>query len=242
MAKFSIVPKPPSPVPGSLQFSASKYSVAENAGSVSISVTRSGDTGGAVSVKYATGNGTAVAGSDYTATRGTLNFAAGETGPRSFTIPIINDTASEARETVKLTLSTPGGAGLGSPDNAVLTIVNDDPTPPTSANFNSPGFYLSEGGGTAFIRVNRIGGFNAAFSIDYATSDGTATAGSDYTATRGTLTFTRGGPNSLFFSIPIIDDTRRETGELVNLTLSNPTDGAVLSGKSNATLRIINND
>ncbi len=238
-----IAPNPPSPPPGSLQFSASSYKVAENAGSASIGVTRSGDTGSAVSVEYATGNGTALSISDYTATGGTLTFAAGETSPKSFTVPIINDTAPEAKETVKLTLmSTPNGVSLGTPDTAVLTIVNDDPTPPTSASFNSYIFDLLESGGSALIRVNRTAGNNPAFSIDYATSDGTATAGSDYTAVQGTLTFTSGGPNSLFFSVPILNDSRSESGETLTLTLSNPTNGAVPGSRSSTTLRIINDD
>src|SRR5207248_2811742 len=77
-------------------------------------------------------NGTATAGSDYTAASGTLSWAAGDTVAKTFTISITNDAVYESSETVKLTLSSPtGGASLGSPAAATLTIVNDDPPPAT---------------------------------------------------------------------------------------------------------------
>src|SRR5204862_7228603 len=93
---------------GTLHFSAPGYSVVENQGTATITVTRTNGSAGSVSVNYATSNGTATAGSDYTATSGTLTFAAGETS-KTFTVPIINDTAVENAETFTLTLSSPTG-------------------------------------------------------------------------------------------------------------------------------------
>ena len=89
-----------------MQFSTATYTVNENAGTATITVTRTGGSDGASRVNYATSNGTATAGSDYTAASGTLTFAAGETS-KTFTMPIINDTAVENAETVTLTLSNP---------------------------------------------------------------------------------------------------------------------------------------
>ena len=112
--------------PGSFSFSAASYSGAENGGNVTITVTRTANTNVAASVNYATSNGTATSGSDYTAASGTLSFAAGETS-KTFVVAMINDTQVEAPETVNLTLSTPtGGATLGTPSTAVLTIISDD--------------------------------------------------------------------------------------------------------------------
>jgi len=113
--------------PTSLQFSNAYYSVNEGGGSKTISVKRVGGSVGSVSVHYTTANGSAVAGSDYTARSGTLTWANGNTAPKTFAVPIVNDSAVEPNERVRLILSAPtGGATLGSPAQATLIIVNND--------------------------------------------------------------------------------------------------------------------
>lgn len=115
---------------GQLQFGAVLYTVNEDGGSATISVVRTGGSTGEVTVNYTTSNGTATAGSDYTATSGTLTFADGEVGAKTFTIPILDDTLVEGDETVILYLSNPtGGATLASPSTAVLTIIDNDEAP-----------------------------------------------------------------------------------------------------------------
>ena len=104
-------------IPGVLSFSPSAYSVNEFAGAAALSVVRTLDTFGAVSVQYATvsatGPGIATAGSDYTVTAGTLSWAHGESGAKSFAVPISHDGANEGNETFTVTLSNPtGGASL----------------------------------------------------------------------------------------------------------------------------------
>ncbi len=114
---------------GTLEFSAGTHNVNENGGSVTITVTRSGNSIGAVSVSYATSDGTATAGSDYTAANGTLSWANGDTASKTFTLPILEDCIYEGSETVLLTLSNPaGGAILGSQSDATLTILDNDST------------------------------------------------------------------------------------------------------------------
>ncbi|HZS05328.1 MAG TPA: Calx-beta domain-containing protein [Blastocatellia bacterium] len=121
-------------LPGTLQFSAANYSVAENDGTALVTVTRVGGTGESVSVKYSTSNGTADSALDYTATAGTLVFACNEVS-KTFAVPINSDNLPEPPETVNLMLSSPaGGAALGSVIAAVLTI-NDDDGP----GFGAPG-------------------------------------------------------------------------------------------------------
>ncbi|MFM8470686.1 MAG: Calx-beta domain-containing protein, partial [Limisphaerales bacterium] len=114
---------------GTLQFTSATASVAENAGTVTLSVTRAGGSDGAVAVGYTTANGTATAGSDYTATSGTLSWASGDTASKTITVLILNDTAVESSETFNVTLSTPtGGATLGTPASVTVTITDDDLT------------------------------------------------------------------------------------------------------------------
>jgi hypothetical protein len=91
-----------------------------------ITVSRAGGTSGPVSVNYSVSNGTATAGQDYVSSSGTVNFASAES-TKTFNVFILDDAVSEGNETINLALSGPtGGATLGSPSTAVLTIVDND--------------------------------------------------------------------------------------------------------------------
>ncbi len=94
-------------------------STTEGAGSVSITVTRAGVTTSAVTVNYATANGTATAGADFTQTSGSLSFAAGET-TKTISIPILADSVAESAETFTLVLS---GASAGANITASTTTI-----------------------------------------------------------------------------------------------------------------------
>src|SRR5207244_3305810 len=105
------------------------YSASETDGSVVITIVRDGDPSVPVSVDYATSDGTATAGSDYTATSGTASF---EPGQRTFTftVPVLTDTIVEGDETVTLTLrNVSANAILGSVPTAILTITDVPPVP-----------------------------------------------------------------------------------------------------------------
>lgn len=115
---------------GTVQFANSSYSVGEGAGSVRIYVTRTGGSDGAASVAYATANGTAIAGSDYTAASGTLNWANGDSAQKFFDVTILDDASYEGNETFSVNLSGATVASLGSPASATVTITDNDPAPP----------------------------------------------------------------------------------------------------------------
>ena len=89
-----------------------------------------------ITVDYATANGTASAGSDYTATSGTLTFTAGETS-KTVTVAIIDDSTEESDETLTLTLSNPSGAEI-SDGQATGTITDSEPVPLTASFSNVP--------------------------------------------------------------------------------------------------------
>jgi glucose/arabinose dehydrogenase len=110
----------------SVQFGATSYIVNENAGGVTVSVRRIGNTSNPATINYATSNGTATQPGDYTNTSGSLQFAGGET-VKSFVVPIINDETIEHLETINVVLSSPtGGAMEGSPFTSTITILDDD--------------------------------------------------------------------------------------------------------------------
>jgi surface-anchored protein len=125
--------------PGCLEFSASNYTVDETAGTATITVNRSFGSDGPVTIDYATSDGTAQAGVDYTATSGTLSFANGETS-KTITIPIAVDGFVENNETINLTLSNPtGGAELGGRTSAVLTMIEDNDVATVQSVQTNPG-------------------------------------------------------------------------------------------------------
>jgi RHS repeat-associated protein len=88
-----------------------------------------------VTVTYATSNGTATAGSDYTAKSGSITFAPGDTS-ESVSITVLNDSLDETNETVTLTLSSPTNATLGTPNPATL-VIQDNDLPQASNEFYS---------------------------------------------------------------------------------------------------------
>lgn len=230
-----------STLPGctSLQFNSLGYSASETDAGATITVERFGDTSGSVGVSYATSDGTATAGADYTTTSGTLSWADGDAAPKSFSIPVLQDTQAEGNETVNLALSAPtGGATLGT-SAATLTILDDDPP---SLQFASGSFSASEGGRRATVTVTHGVGAAGAVTVSYATSDGSATSGSDYLPASGALYWASGDTAPITFSIPVLQDTSVETNETVNLVLSGPTGGATLGDPSAATLTILDDD
>jgi hypothetical protein len=208
---------------------------ATEGGNLVFTVTRAGNTSVAVSANYATANGSATSGSDYTATSGTVSFAAGQT-TATITVPTIDDSVYEPTETMTVTLSSPtGGATIGTA-TGTGTITDNDPAPSTFSIGNAS---ATEGGNLVFT-VTRTGNTATPANVNYATANGTATAGSDYTATSGTLTFAA-GQTSATITVPTIDDSVYEPTETMTVSLSAPTGGAGL-GIASGTGTITDND
>ncbi len=215
------------------QISISNSSANEDSGQIVFTVTKTGVTALPLTVDFATANGTATSGSDYTATSGTLTIAAGST-TGTITVPVSTDSTYEGDENVTVTLSNPTQASITSA-TATGTITNDDSAPTISIAAT----WVNEDSGPMVFTVTKTGATSFPITVDYASSNGTAAAGSDYTATSGTLTIPAGSTTGTI-SVPITADAVTEPGETLTMTLTNPT-GATLSTAA-ATGTIINDD
>ena len=214
------------------QFSAATYTVAETAGTATITVVRSSGSV-ASDVNYATVGGTAVPGVNYTPVSGTLPFAVGQT-TGSFVIPVIHDPAITGPLTVGIALSSPTQGLLGTPNTAVLTITDVDT--PGALEFGSATLTVSPGATVANVTVLRVGGIVGTVSAAYATSGGTAVPGTDYTSVSGVVTFSA-GVTSETIAIPILNSTAGNN-KTFSLILSSPTGGATLGTPSTVTVTI----
>jgi hypothetical protein len=212
------------------------FNASESDGSGVITVRLSAATSKEVSIRYEAANGTAIAGSDFIATNGLINFAPGQTNA-AFTVAILNDSVNEVHETLLLTLTNAINAFLVSPSNATLTILDDDlPT----VFFSSDRYEISETGGVATINVWLNKSFPEDVFVDYTVLGGTATAGVDYQPVNNTLHFFAGQTNKLFF-VPVFNNALAGPAKTVQLTLSNFM-GATAGVPSEATLYILDDD
>jgi chitinase len=198
-------------------------------------VTLSKAASGPVSVAYATSNGTASAGSDYTAASGTVTFAAGETS-KTIRVQVSGDTTVENNETLTLTLSAPSGATVGKA-TATGTITNDDTAPlPTlaigDASF-AEGSAATPGSGTFTVTLSAASA--STVTVKYATADGTAVAGSDYVAQSGTLTFAAGETQKTI-KVTAIGDSTVESNETLSVLLSSASGATIADGTGAGTI------
>ncbi len=210
-------------------------SVAEgNAGSTvaTFAVTLSAPSGRTITVDYGTANGTAVSPGDYAAASGTLTFAPGVTS-RTVSITVNGDVLDEANETFTLNLSNPTNATLA--DGTGLGTIADDDAPPTIAIDDVSVVEGNSGTVTLAFTVTLSAPSGLSVGVDYATANGTATAGSDYVATSGRLTF---GPGitSLPLAVTVNGDTINEASETVLVNLTNPGNATILDGQGQGTI------
>ena len=228
-----------SPAAGSLSLSASSDTVAQNAGSMTVTVDRTGGSSGAVSVTYATANGTAVAGTDYSAARGTLQWTDGDSASKTFSVPVSNATPFAGSKSFTVALSRPGGgAALSSPRSAIVSITGDAASAVGSLQLSASSYAVAQSAGSLTVTVHRTGGSSGAVSVAYATANDTAIAGTNYTATSGTLQWANGDAASKTFSVPVSNATAFSGSKTFTVALSGATGGATLSSPSSASVSI----
>jgi hypothetical protein len=194
----------------------------------SIDVTLSAPSGRHVSVEYTTVDGSATAGSDYNATAGTVEFAAGQT-IGSVAVTVQGDNAAEGDETFDVDIANPVNATLGT-HPTVVTIQDNDPIPPGSAVLNVTGATVREGsGGTRMLTftVTRSGETSTAVNVDYQTTNGSAVSPSDYASTSGNVAFAASATTATV-QVQITTDRQLEHRERFFLSIINPSAGAAI--------------
>ena len=173
--------------------------------------------GHTVTVRYATADLTAAAGTDYTPASGTLTFEPGQALTRTVAVPIVNDALDEPDEQFTVTLNAAVHATLAGGRTTTGTIADDDEAPKLTIAHAS----LSEGAGVMKFAVSLDPASGHTVTVRYATADGTATAGADYEAESGTLTF-GAGTTMQSIAVPIVDDQVSEEMETFTVALSDP--------------------
>jgi len=212
----------------------SSLSTGEGSGSATLQLHLDSSSNSTITVTYATSDGTATAGQDYTTSNGTVTFAPHQT-QASFSVPIIDDTLDEDAETFTCTLSNPINATLGIPSVVTVTI-NDNDGPPT-VQFATSTYTVAETAGSLTITAVLSTASGKQITVDYATANGTATAGSDYTSASGTLTFNPGDVSKTF-NVSITNDSTSEYDETFTATLSNPSSTVAIANPSTTTVTI----
>lgn len=185
-----------------------------------------------VTVRWATANATAFAGSDYQGSSGTLTFAAGET-TKTISVAVLGDLRTEATETFQVRLSNASNATIA--DNTGVATVLDNDVAPT---IGISDVTLAEGNAgqvfaTFTVSLNKAWG--SSVSVGFTTQDGTALARQDYVATSGTLTFAA-GETSRTITVAVTGDTLVEANETFSVLLRNPSGGTIRDDSGLATI------
>jgi C1A family cysteine protease len=204
--------------PAEINFQAASYDAGEQDGSAWVEVALSKASWQVEQVDYATIDGSALGGADYEPLVGTLSFEPGVIS-RTLEISLLDDQLDEPDETLTLQLSNPSHAVLGDLVETTLTIRDDDPQPIVS--LSEAGYFVTESNDQATISVTLSAPSSRDIHVSYATQDGTATAGSDYTGVEGELLLPA-GTTHISATISILPDEVVEPDETFTIELNDP--------------------
>ena len=183
----------------------------------------------AVTVDWATADGTATQGADYAETTGTLTFDALET-EQTITVPLLDDALDENDETFTVALTNAANATLDDAE-ATGTIADNDDTPAlTIADAEA-----AEGDGQITFTVTLGAASSLEVTVDWTTADGTATADADYVAADGRLTFAPGQTEATI-AVAVFNDALDEGDETLTIALSDPTNATIADGTATGTI------
>jgi Calx-beta domain/WD40-like Beta Propeller Repeat len=224
---------------GRVQFSLTGLTISETDSTATFAITRTGNPSGALTVQYATSNGTAKAGADYSAAAGSVVFADGET-TKDIVVPLINDTTDEFNETMLLTVSdfNATGESAGSLSASILTITDDDPPPAISIS-DATVVEGNTGLVSGSVNLTLSGVSGKPITVSLTQSPGTATQSEDYSFVTTQATISAGSTSQqVFFSVT--GEKVFEDDETFTLSLSNPVNATI--DRATATVTIQNDD
>lgn len=232
LARFQ--PIPPEPV--ALFRVEGRPNVAEDAGSLDLVIRRESSTEGAAVVTLTTVDGSATSGTDFQGQTNEVFFLSGEER-RTVSIPIYHDGLYEGTEVFFVHLTGQGPrTGVVTPITRVEIYDTD-----VGVEFTESTLLTGEFAGQVYVGLHLSGARNSPTTLQLGVSGGSPTPGLDFVIANPTVEFQ---PGQSFQSVPItiIDDSEFEGTESLELLLSQPSSGVVLAGRSNAVLRIQDND
>jgi YD repeat-containing protein len=204
--------------------------------SIAFQISRNGATSDTLTVDLATADGTAIAGSDYTAVASTLTFLPTDTS-KTVNVATSNNATVNGTRAFYANL-TNASAGSAISDSQGVGIINDDEVA-VIPSFKINDASANEGSSVTFT-VTKTGLTDLSYNVHYATQNGSASSSSDYTAQSGTVTF---GPTETQKTVTIATtgDTSPEDNETFTVNLSSASGGATISD-AQGTGTITNND
>ena len=213
---------------------------------VSVTVKMSASSTSAVTVKWRYVSGGTASSSDYGHDGGTsaqnLSFAAGQTS-KTVSIDLINDDLHEEAESFEIELYDASGATNGR--SRVTIPIQVDPNNPDLPDFRlEPTLSVAEEAGTVAVSVvhEAFASQVAAITIAYQMAGITATAGDDFTAASGTLTFPKGSRTTQTINIPILDDALAEEDETFEVRFGAPSVGSIEQNPAKTIVTILDSD
>jgi hypothetical protein len=236
------------PVSANIHFTSATYSGSEAiaGGQIAIAITRDGNTSNAVSANFSTANGTAIAGTDYTAQTDTpVSFAAGQT-TQTVQVAVVNVAGVQGSRAFNVSLSSPSaGAAVTAPTTGTVTITDDEVAAAgkiafSAATVQANALNSANNPNTVALTLTRTSGTTGAVTVDVSVTGGTLINGTDYNtfANPTTVNFTSGAAsatvNITLKAIPVTS----VPGTIV-LLLSNPTGGASLGTQTNTTVTVV---
>jgi hypothetical protein len=191
----------------SQQYSLAKLADAVEGGNATFRVTRSGDTSVSSTVLFSTANGSAIGGLDFTPVNQQIIFAAGES-TKDINVLALRDSVAESSESFTASLSRVDNDSIISGGSIAATITNGAGT----SSYSLAKLSDAVEGGKASFRIQRTGDITVAGSVNFATRNGTALAGADYTAVNETISFAA-GESSSSVDIQTLSDSSSELTE-----------------------------